>query len=275
MDCVIIPARGGSKRIPRKNLAKFLGISMLERSIHTAKLVSDCVIVSSEDNEILESARQLGVYTLKREKEFADDFTPTLPVIASVVYKILSDGARKQFHDYMQQDIYMNNLALTQSNVETIKHTLQYIQFAPQTSNEAQNLAVFDLHSTILCLYATSMFATQDSLLQALHCIHTQQSAYVVSIIQNAKNFRSFTHNEEGYFQFIFPQYMHTRSQDLPEAFNDAGQFYLGFAKSFLFHIPILGKQSLGVELEYAWDIDSPQDLAIAETLFSLQHKGN
>ena len=81
IDCVIIPARGGSKRIPRKNMQPFCGIPMLEISIELAKKLSDNVIVSSDDYSMLEFAKNLGAYPLLRDKALADDMTPTLPVI--------------------------------------------------------------------------------------------------------------------------------------------------------------------------------------------------
>ncbi|GAB4278712.1 MAG: acylneuraminate cytidylyltransferase family protein [Candidatus Rifleibacteriota bacterium] len=79
----IIPARGGSKGIPRKNLLQLAGKPLIAHSIEQA-LRSDCidrVIVSSEDNEILETARKFGADTpFVRPAELAEDHVLDLPV---------------------------------------------------------------------------------------------------------------------------------------------------------------------------------------------------
>src|SRR5690606_7066529 len=84
MRLAIIPARGGSKRIPRKNIKPFCGKPMIAWSIETA-LQSGCfdrVIVSTDDAEIAEVARQWGAeVTFMRPAELADDYTGTTPVI--------------------------------------------------------------------------------------------------------------------------------------------------------------------------------------------------
>jgi N-acylneuraminate cytidylyltransferase len=81
----IIPARGGSKRIPRKNLKPFDGVPMVVRSIQTA-LDSGLfaqVLVSTDDEEIADLARTCGAQVpFMRPAELADDFTGTATVIA-------------------------------------------------------------------------------------------------------------------------------------------------------------------------------------------------
>ncbi len=83
----VIPARGGSKRIPRKNIKAFAGRPMLSYAIAAAfdSGLFDLVAVSSDDAEILEMARGLGATALRRPAELADDFTPTVPVIAHAI----------------------------------------------------------------------------------------------------------------------------------------------------------------------------------------------
>jgi pseudaminic acid cytidylyltransferase len=88
MNIAIIPARGGSKRIPRKNIKTFAGKPMIAHAI-TAALESklfDHVIVSTDDEEIATIALQWGAeIPFKRPHELADDFTPTVPVIAHAI----------------------------------------------------------------------------------------------------------------------------------------------------------------------------------------------
>lgn len=88
MRLAIIPARGGSKRIPRKNIRDFCGKPMISRSIEAA-LSSGCfdqVIVSTDDEEIAEVSRGLGASVpFLRPHELSDDYTGTVPVIAHAI----------------------------------------------------------------------------------------------------------------------------------------------------------------------------------------------
>ena len=88
MRIAVIPARGGSKRIPRKNIRKFCGKPMLAWSIEAAQ-ASDCfdqIIVSTDDTEIAEVARDWGAAVpFKRPLELAGDHGGTSPVVAHAV----------------------------------------------------------------------------------------------------------------------------------------------------------------------------------------------
>lgn len=80
----IIPARGGSKRIPKKNVKPFLGIPMIERSIKVAleSRLFSAVIVSTDSAEVAELAEGCGaVVPFTRPAGLSDDHTPTAPVI--------------------------------------------------------------------------------------------------------------------------------------------------------------------------------------------------
>ncbi len=85
MNVAIIPARGGSKRIPRKNLKNFYGKPIIAWSIDAAKK-SGCfnkIVVSTDDDEIAEIARQLGAEVpFLRPSVISDDYTGTTPVMA-------------------------------------------------------------------------------------------------------------------------------------------------------------------------------------------------
>ncbi len=84
----VIPARGGSKRIPRKNVKLFGGQPMISWSIQAA-LQSECfdrIIVSTDDSEIAEVAVHYGAEApFKRPPELSDDHTGTIPVVAHAV----------------------------------------------------------------------------------------------------------------------------------------------------------------------------------------------
>lgn len=95
MNIAIIPARGGSKRIPRKNIKNFCGKPMLAYPIQTA-LKSGCidrVFVSTDDTEIAEIAVSYGAEVpFLREKSLADDMTGTTPVVRDTLQKLLQSG---------------------------------------------------------------------------------------------------------------------------------------------------------------------------------------
>lgn len=88
MKLAVIPARGGSKRIPRKNIKHFHGKPMIGYAIAAAlaSKVFDRVIVSTDDEEIAQVAREHGAEVpFVRPHELADDHTPTVPVIAHAI----------------------------------------------------------------------------------------------------------------------------------------------------------------------------------------------
>lgn len=87
----IIPARGGSKRIPRKNISPALGVPLIARTIRKMKKsgVFDRVVVSTDDVEIMEIALKAGgEVPFLREKEISDDTTGTISVIIDAMKRI-------------------------------------------------------------------------------------------------------------------------------------------------------------------------------------------
>lgn len=88
MRLCVIPARGGSKRIPRKNIREFGGKPMIAWSIEAAQASScfDQIIVSTDDEEIADVAREWGAdVPFMRPDELADDLAGTTPVVAHAV----------------------------------------------------------------------------------------------------------------------------------------------------------------------------------------------
>lgn len=88
MKIAVIPARGGSKRIPRKNIRSFCGKPIIAYSIAAAQQTGlfDQVVVSTDDEEIASVARAFGAATpFVRPKEIADDLTGTNAVVKHAV----------------------------------------------------------------------------------------------------------------------------------------------------------------------------------------------
>ena len=92
----IIPARGGSKRIPGKNIRPFLGVPLLTRTVQLLRSANlfDRIVVSTDDPDIAETARRAGAdVPFTRDQSLADDHTPTAPVIADTVTRLESEMA--------------------------------------------------------------------------------------------------------------------------------------------------------------------------------------
>ncbi len=95
MTVCIIPARGGSKRIPRKNIKEFCGKPIIAYPIEAATKsgLFDKIIVSTDDVEIAEVAASFGAeIPFMRPKELSDDFTGTTPVIAHAIRELENVG---------------------------------------------------------------------------------------------------------------------------------------------------------------------------------------
>lgn len=90
----IIPARGGSKRFPRKNISELNGIPLIVYSIMYAKNnpeISD-IYVSTDDDEIKSVSKNNGAKILNRPSALATDFASTASVLQDAVYKLIADG---------------------------------------------------------------------------------------------------------------------------------------------------------------------------------------
>lgn len=93
--CMLIAVRGGSKRVPRKNIKPFCGTTLLEIKIKQGLRIEQIseVVVSSDDEEILQEAKKLGAIAMKREKYYASDDVPM-----KEVYKHLAENLT---HDHI------------------------------------------------------------------------------------------------------------------------------------------------------------------------------
>jgi N-acylneuraminate cytidylyltransferase len=230
MKLAIIPARGGSKRIPRKNIKPFCGKPMIAWSIEAA-LESGCfdrIIVSTDDEEIAEVARQYGAEVpFMRPLELSDDHTGTIPVIRHAIETINSQGR-----------------AVEQA----------------------------------CCLYATAPFIQAEDLRRGLEILQGSGGDYAFSVTSYAFPIqRAIRLTPEGRVEMFNPEHFNTRSQDLEEAYHDAGQFYWGRADAWLQGKMIFSPASLPVMLprHRVQDIDTPEDWVRAEWLFkAMQAQG-
>ncbi|MEX5354139.1 acylneuraminate cytidylyltransferase family protein [Pseudomonas juntendi] len=91
---VIIPARGGSKRLPGKNILSLCGKPLIAWTIEAAlkSCIAEKIIVSSDDDEILEVAAQYGATPFKRDSNFATDEAKTIDVVMECVEQEAEQG---------------------------------------------------------------------------------------------------------------------------------------------------------------------------------------
>jgi pseudaminic acid cytidylyltransferase len=208
----IIPARGGSKRVPRKNLAPIGGKPILAHVIQAA-LRSDVfeqIVVSSDDDEILAVSQQAGALPYKRPAALADDMTHVGPVVEDAI-------------------------------------------------------ATLKIQADSVCLlFATAVLLEARHLQQALNILKSPEVASVLAITEfDAPIQRAYEMNGAGEIQMALPEFFNWRSQDLPKRYRDAGMF------SWWKTSPA-GDQRRGLLIPKteAVDIDTPEDLLLAQALF-------
>lgn len=223
MRVAVIPARGGSKRIPKKNIKDFFGKPMISRSINIAfsSGLFERVIVSTDDEEIAEVARFYGAETpFLRPAKLSDDFVGTVEVIA---------------------------------------HATRWLT----TQDESI--------SAICCIYATAPLIQVDDLARGWQALQSADWAYAFSATEFSSSiYRGFRQCQHGGVEMIFPEFSATRSQDLPVALHDAGQFYWGRPSAWAKEMRIFDGYSTPIIIP-RWrvqDIDDMDDWYRAEIIY-------
>jgi pseudaminic acid cytidylyltransferase len=121
------------------------------------------------------------------------------------------------------------------------------------------------------CLYATAPFVSADDLCRGWGLIQQRGCSYAFSVTSYAFPIqRAVRITEVGRVAMFNPEHFNTRSQDLEEAWHDAGQFYWGTALAWQEERPIFGEESVPVKLprHRVQDIDTPEDWTRAEWMF-------
>jgi pseudaminic acid cytidylyltransferase len=106
----IIPARGGSKRIPNKNVKDFLGSPLISYTIRAAKEsnVFDRIIVTTDSQDIAATSRDAGAEVpFMRPAELSDDITPTIPVVLHALEWLLGQGIRIDYFCIMYSNPFI------------------------------------------------------------------------------------------------------------------------------------------------------------------------
>lgn len=120
------------------------------------------------------------------------------------------------------------------------------------------------------CIYSNP-FITSESLVKAFKLLKEKQVSSVIPVTTFPFSiFRGFKITERGTLEFTFPENALVRSQDLPEAYHDAGQFYWCDCKKFLDTQLILQPDTLPLMIPryLSQDLDTPEDWGVAEKLY-------
>lgn len=125
--------------------------------------------------------------------------------------------------------------------------------------------------SLACCLYPTAPFVTADVLKRGLDRIEQRDVAYAFSVTTFAFPIqRAIRITEAGRIEMFQPEHMATRSQDLEDAYHDAGQFYWGLPDAWREEKPLFCQESAAIQLprHLVHDIDTREDWQRAELIF-------
>jgi pseudaminic acid cytidylyltransferase len=223
-NLAIIPARGGSKRIPRKNIRLFARKPIIQYSILAAKesMLFSEIMVSTDDHEIAEIALQCGASVpFMRSVKNSDDFATLTDVVTEVIDCYEKRG---EHFDYL------------------------------------------------CCFLPTAVFITPEILSEGFDVLRDNKYNTVIPIqrftypIERALQIDKST----GRVKMIRPEYAKARSQDLPDAYHDSGQFYWADVNAYKKEKGFFTSNSGFIELSSleVQDIDIEEDWKIAEYKF-------
>ncbi|MCY4303325.1 MAG: pseudaminic acid cytidylyltransferase [Aestuariivita sp.] len=221
MNVAVIPARGGSKRIPRKNIRMFANQPIIAWSISTAK-ESGCferIVVSTDDREIARIAKEQGAEVpFLRSKSLSSDFVGIAEVMA---------------------------------------HAVKSLKLSCSTA--------------VCCIFATAPLLASKDLEEGLNRLLESGSTFVIPITTFSYPIdRALSYLPNGKISMRDSEMYKFRSQDLSEAWHDAGQFYWALAQDWKENAQIFGDGAIGLPIPRSrvQDIDTIEDWAHAEAMF-------
>ncbi len=220
----IITARGGSKRIPRKNIRDFCGKPIIAYSIEAAlkSELFDEVMVSTDDEEIAEIAKKYGASVpFLRSAEAANDYAILKDVLIEVLFEYKKNG--KSFDE-------------------------------------------------VCCLLPTAPLVESPDIIKAHEILEREHCVSVIPVVQYSYTIFRSLKIENGKLAMNWPENYSKRSQDLPQAYHDAGLFYWYSRKYFEEKIAGFGENAYPYILdeEKVQDIDTLDDWKMAEIKYKL-----
>ena len=225
----IITARGGSKRIPGKNIKDFNGKPIIAYSIEAA-ISANCfqeVMVSTDDEEIASVAKQYGAkIPFFRSKENSDDFSTTYDVLEEVLNEYENRGRK---YDYC------------------------------------------------CCTYPTAPFITPQKIKKAFDLLLSTDADAVIPVSSYSYPIWRSLKIENNRLKMNWPEHLTTRSQDLPKAYHDCGQFYFFKCNEILKKKSLFTDNTLPMIIAESevQDIDNEEDWKMAEHKYSFINTNN
>ncbi len=220
----IIPARGGSKRIPRKNIKDFLGKPIIAYSIETAlkSELFDEVMVSTDDDEIAAVALRYGAKVpFVRSTKNADDFATTIEVIQEVLKEY---GRLEKKFDFA------------------------------------------------CCIYPTAPLIKVKHLKRGFSKLKEDKLDVVFSVVQYSYPIWRSLKRENNKTRMNWSKFANSRSQDLPQAYHDAGQWYWILSTKLGSSIFTKNMGSIVLSEMDVQDIDTMDDWCMAELKYEKIH---
>lgn len=220
MRVAIIPARGGSKRIPRKNTKEFNGKPIILYSVENAVRsgLFDKVIISTDNKEVVNITKGFSVEIWERSNKNSDDYA----TISDVVCEVLE---------------------------QTISKRLAVEEFA--------------------LIYATAPLLDVQDLMKS-HKLLDGCDAVLPVVEFSYPIQRSLRINACNELEFVWPEYINSRSQDLEKRYHDTGSFFWSKKDFFLRERNIFNgrlKPYL-MNLSQVQDIDTEEDWKLCESKY-------
>ncbi|MFM7468398.1 MAG: pseudaminic acid cytidylyltransferase [Vampirovibrionales bacterium] len=243
----IIPARGGSKRIPRKNIKPFCDKPILAYTIEAARQ-SGCfqeVMVSTDDTDIADLAQHYGATVpFLRDCETSHDMAMLADVLTEVLYTY--DTQQGMFFPQVACLLPTSGPFLTSQRLQegyTLLNTPIPNPLKACDGNEARSWIPESVVPMVPFGYPVWRGVVQPDA-------------------------------ASPWFTMAWPQFYNTRSQDLPTLWHDAAQFYWFYTEALLQHRQLFMPRSIGLYLKEweAQDIDTPDDWIRAELKYRALH---
>lgn len=225
----IITARGGSKRIPLKNIKLFNGKPIIAYSIEAAinSGIFNEVMVSTDDPAIADVASKYGANVpFMRSKETSDDYSTTAAVLLEVIKSYTDQGRNFAF---------------------------------------------------ACCIYPTAPFITKEKLISAFELLVKSGADSIIPVTKFSVPIWRSLQMKDGKISYNWPEFAPKRSQDLPPAYHDCGQFYFFKCEEFLKSQELVTDNTIGIVVPESevQDIDNEEDWKIAEVKYEFYKKNS
>lgn len=221
---IVVPARGGSKRLPGKNLMEMQGKPLIRWTLEAAleSKVSGLIVVTSDDDAILAEGERSGVKTLRRPEFLASDTASTFDVLIHTLDSLAAEG------------------------------------ISPKK---------------LMLLQPTSPLRCAANIREALQLMEDTNASSVISVClcEHSPLWSNVLGAEGNMADFLRPELLNRRSQDLPDYYRLNGSIYLANTEDFVREKGFFMTNSVAYIMgaEQSVDIDNHIDFKVCEALMA------